>query len=104
MADVELATLTDDEVKTLARRYVTKEIFVTNNPESLRTAFGAIIMFSNWNEEFVEQIGALWEEYSKAGPRSINGLPFFTSCHILPAANLQQFIDYVAEMYEALGV
>ena len=43
----------------------------------------ALGAFSEWKEEDIADIGILWEFWSKAGPRAINGYPMFTSAHYM---------------------
>lgn len=44
-------------------------------------------------EEYLKNIGMLYEEYSKAGPLSMNGLPLFMSCNILSIEDTNIFIE-----------
>ena len=47
-------------------------------------------------EEYLSTIGMIYESHSEAGPRSINGYPFFTSCKIVSIEDKNRFL----EMYE----
>lgn len=47
-------------------------------------------------EEYINNIGMVYEYYDKAGPRSINGYPIFMSMHILSKEDTKRFI----EMYQ----
>jgi hypothetical protein len=40
-------------------------------------------LFKDWTEDDMKQVGVIWEYYDKALPRSINGMPVFTSCHLM---------------------
>ena len=44
-------------------------------------------------EEYLKNIGMLYEEYSKAGPMSMNGLPMFLSCKIVSVEDTKRFIE-----------
>lgn len=44
-------------------------------------------------EAFLNEIGMLYEDNSKAGPRSINGYPMFFSCKILSKADAKRFME-----------
>lgn len=44
-------------------------------------------------EDFMKNIGMLYEENSKAGPRGINGYPIFMSCQILSIEDTNRFLD-----------
>lgn len=52
----------------------------------------------------LEKIGLVFEEISKAGPRSINGRPCFFSCQFLHIDDLEPFTAEVKRMAEALGL
>ena len=41
-------------------------------------------------EEFLKNIGMLYEENSKAGPRGINGFPMFMSCNIVSISDTKK--------------
>ncbi len=49
--------------------------------------FGA---FADWTEAEVEEIGAVWEHRSQAGPRAINGYPMFFSCRLINKADWEK--------------
>lgn len=44
-------------------------------------------------EEFFKNIGMLYEDYSKAGPRGINGYPMFMSCKIVSVEDTGKFVE-----------
>jgi len=46
-------------------------------------------------EEYLRTIGMLYESYSQAGPRSVNGYPCFFSCKIISIEDTNRF----KEMY-----
>ena len=47
-------------------------------------------------DAYLENIGMLYEDYSKAGPMAINGYPMFMSCKILSIEDTKRF----REMYK----
>lgn len=44
-------------------------------------------------EEFLKNIGMVYESYDQAGPRSINGYPIFMSFKIVSIEDTRKFID-----------
>lgn len=100
------AILTDEEVTDLARRVVTNEVFITNNPEAIQHSFSLILMglAKEGGPGIPEDLGAIWEEWSKAGPLGINGHPFFTSAHFLHKDDLPRVADEIERMEKALGM
>lgn len=59
------------------------------DPNLLGMVFMVIALggLSDLTKAEVEDVGCIWEWMDKAGPRSINGLPIFTSCHIMGKAD-----------------
>jgi hypothetical protein len=43
----------------------------------------ALGLFEGCTKEELSQVGVIWEYLSKAMPRSINGMPIFSSCHLM---------------------
>ncbi len=73
----------------LAGRVVRREVWITNTPQNLYQAFGLILMATldglshDEANKKLEDLGAMWETYELALPRGINGLPMFTSGHMV---------------------
>ena len=44
-------------------------------------------------EEYLKNIGMLYEDMSKSGPRGINGYPMFMSCKILSISDSKRFME-----------
>lgn len=44
-------------------------------------------------EEFIKNIGMVYEYYSEAGPTAINGYPCFYSCKLVSIDDAQKFVD-----------
>lgn len=53
--------------------------------EDIGRVFAVIGMgaLSAFTKEAIAQIGCIWEELDKAGPRVMNGRPMFFSCHLM---------------------
>lgn len=88
-------------VAELARDFVRGRVFVAVDAEDLRCAFPLVLAFADIPPAEAEKIGAVYEYLDKAGPRSINGRPFFTSCRLLHRESLDALRDEVARL-EAL--
>src|ERR1700683_1833257 len=73
--------LTPIEITALARDVITNVVFITNKPESLELSFSIVLALAlpKMSNETIQQIGAIYAPLADAGPRSINGLPFFFS-------------------------
>lgn len=101
----DIPRLPEQELRDLARQIVTNEVFITNSKEGLDFAFGTVLALGGAEllVEAAEQVGALWEEYSKAGPRSINGYPSFFSYHVVHRDDLSALGQTIAEFKAALG-
>lgn len=91
---------TDEELKELAKRTIKNEIFVAANKESIENAFMMILALG---AEFPDDTVALYEEYSKAGPRSLNGYPMFMSCGALSKDEFEIFVKYYKQYEELLA-
>ena len=84
----EVPRMTQEALRRFVRDVLGGAIFVSDQihqPDNtgmvfLPIAFG---MLSKWNADALRQIGVIWEYDRKALPRSINGLPVFTSCHLM---------------------
>lgn len=61
--------------------------------------FGA---FSNSSEEYVKDIGMIFEYYSKAGPTGINGMPVFFSLQYLSLHDTKIVWEKVAKIEELM--
>ena len=48
-------------------------------------------------EEFINNCGMLYEYYSEAAPRGVNGMPFFYSCKIVSIEDTKKFNDMYNE-------
>lgn len=87
----------DDELKAMVRENIRGELYITNAPEHVINSFGmlASAVLENFDRE---SIGALYEYMDKAGPRSINGDPFFLSCHVMHIEDFRKFIQFRKNM------
>ena len=88
---------TEKELKKLAKDVYEGNVFIAVEKESLECAFGIMLALTTFPEDTV----ALFEDISKAGPRSINGYPTFFSCGYLNKYEWEIFINYF-ERYKEL--
>lgn len=100
---IEPSRRTPEELTALARQYVQHEIYIGGTNDDLAMVFMPLALggLAGWD---LEKIGLVFEEISKAGPRSINGRPCFFSCQFLHIDDLEPFTAEVKRMAEALGL
>ncbi len=100
MSDVKPpARLSEAELAQLAIDVVEGRVYATNTEEGLR-AFIVVLAFVDLTP-IVDKIGAVYETLEKALPRSLNGLPMFTSFKLLHVDDLEPLRVKVEE-YEQL--
>lgn len=100
---------TDDELKQIAIDFCEGKIFTSahlNNLQNIGMVFMPLLLGAaqQMTEEERNNIGLIYEYYSEAGPRSINGYPIFFSFRILTKEETdrtQAFIDEYTKMKEA---
>lgn len=77
---------TSEDLKQIAIDLQAGRIFTNRhipNPNDIGMVF-MVLMFMDQKDQYIpESIGLVFEYYSKAMPRSINGMPMFTSMHYL---------------------
>lgn len=91
--------LTDEQVKDLARDLYADKIFGSwMLPESqmdmLFMVFMVLIFMDDIQKKKMKRDNTFffYEYYDKAGPRSINGMPTFMSCHICSGDDVKRII------------
>jgi hypothetical protein len=101
---VNITRLTDEELNNLAIAIVAGKTYIANQPEAVRFSFSHLIGLLNppMTEEEAELVGALYEDYSAAGPRGINGYPFFFSLKFLHKDDLGPLHDKIEAKQKAL--
>lgn len=90
MPEHEVPRKSEEELREFIRKVLGNEIFTSDHlSESEKKDIGMVFMpvalgvFNNWTKEEIAKIGVLYEENRRRGPRSINGLPMFTSFTML---------------------
>lgn len=83
-----LPPMAPEEIGKLAERIVRGEIFTDchihpNDRESMTLSVFMVLALGGLEGVDPEDIGMLWEENSKAAPRSVNGYPCFFSVHLV---------------------
>jgi len=81
---------TQDELKDFVLRYIGGNIFTDRHiPKGQDSLMGSVFMplalggFADRSNKELENVGVIWEDMSKAGPSSINGMPIFLSLHAM---------------------
>lgn len=94
--------LTEKGLHDLARDIVTNVVYISND-EHVDLTF-PVMMFAapKMKKREINNIGALYERWSKAGPTAINGRPMFWSCMLLHKGDLAPLLDEVARLKEVL--
>lgn len=89
--------LADTELRQLALDHAEGKLYITNSAEGMR-AFQVVLWFmEEVPREEAEQWGAIYEYLDKALPRTINGMPMFSSFKVLHVDNLLPFLKLVEE-------
>lgn len=97
---------TEEELNQLAIDVITNKTYLTNIPEMVMTSFMVLKLMSREQmEEFVKNKPvAFFEDYDKAGPRSINDLPVFFSMNWLSEDEWNMFVPIMQAKEQALGI
>lgn len=104
LADTENWRKTPEEITELARDIVTNVVYITTGHQDIGMQF-MVLMFVNWDgEEPLKKIGALYEEYGKANPMGVNGLPTFFSCRFVHVDDMDFLRTEVERLETALGI
>lgn len=103
-----IRALDEQELKQLAMDIVDGKVFTDRHVRKggegdMPMIFMPIALgcFQTEDEANLQKIGMLYEYYDKAGPRSMNGYPVFTSLHIFPQVQLE-LLEQTMRNYEAL--
>lgn len=88
--DGEVDRMTVDELRKFVDGVASGQIFTDRHiPPGDTDMVGSVFMvvglgaFAGWTKERIKSVGCVWEWWSEAGPRSINGLPIFYSARIM---------------------
>lgn len=98
---------TDDEIKQLALDVHAGLVFGTwniKNPSETGMVFMILSLMDSVMIKAMQRDGIvhLYEYISKAGPRSVNGMPCFFSAHQLDHEDTQRLIDRIKKIEAAL--
>ena len=80
--------LSDEQLKQFVLDFCDGALYTSAHPskmEDIKLVFLPLMLgaLSDWIPEELETIGLIYEDMSKAMPRSVNGMPMFMSCHIM---------------------
>lgn len=101
-----LKSKTDAELKDLAMAIVKNEVFTNchlDTPSDISIVFMPLAFGLNLPEEDLNDVGMVYEYNSKAGPRSVNGYPVFTSLNLLNKADFKKVNEKINEINQALS-
>jgi hypothetical protein len=95
---------TRQELDELAQQVVRGEIYIALDKEMLNLSFGWIfgMMDPPMSKSGIESIGAVYEEYSKAMPRAINGYPMFSSMRFVHTDDVERLGTMIDRKQRAL--
>jgi len=86
---LEIPRMTDDKLREFVDDYVSGRIFTLDRIRDPEREMGMVFCglmfgpFERYNPDSLGDIGNVYEYMSQAGPRSINGYPFFTSFRLI---------------------
>lgn len=110
LPDLKITNQPPESLRKLAKDIATNLVFVNqmirSNDQSL---MGVIFMplalgaLSKYNQPSLNNIGMVYEYFSKAGPRSVNGYPIFTSFLLLNKQDADIVIGRVQEIDKMLN-
>ena len=90
--------ITDEELKQLAIDIAEGRVFTSNSVQNdyLDMVFMPLLFLNNdQRKELIEKEPAFFYEYiDKASPRSVNGMPCFTSFRYLPSSDLKRLNEF----------
>lgn len=88
------------ELKKIAKEIHEGQIFISTNQEEIYQCFPILYMAKE--EDLPNDIGAVYEYYNKAMPRTVNSKPMFFSAGFLTATEAKKVIFYVKEIESLL--
>lgn len=102
MADP-IAPLTEEEIDQLAIDIITNKVYFPQTSEDMKSAF--MVPLALCPPDIIPpNATALYEEYSKAGPRSVNGRPSFFSGKFFPEESAEALDAALHTKALALGL
>lgn len=93
---------TDEQLKELAKSVIKNEVYVAVGKEAIESSFMTLLVFAK-EDAFPKDAVALYEEYSKSMPRSLNGYPMFMSCGYLTKDEYVVFRNHYDNYSELLN-
>lgn len=98
---------TDEEIKQLALDCISDKIFTSQMCRSEEDIPMVFMVLTFTSKEMINQmielkLSLIYEYYSEAGPRSVNGYPCFLSMKWLNVDDNNRFINKVKEINDAL--
>lgn len=102
-----IVRMSKEEMQTFVREMVQGKIFTSLHVQDqslLHLIFMPLCLgaLADMSEEYVKEIGIIWEYLSKAGPRSINGYPMFLSMRVMHREDWEKIFPAVERAEKAL--
>jgi hypothetical protein len=96
--DYVVPRMTTEEVHDLARRIVTNQVFITGDPDVVRMSFLVVALGG-----CPENTALVYEEYTQASERSINGYPMFFSAKFVHVDDAEALVAEAKRLSDALA-
>lgn len=85
--DLSIPRLSEEALRKFVLEFLGGAIYTSadlRRVENIGIVFLPVLgLFEGRTKEELSQVGVIWEYLSKAMPRSINGMPIFSSCHLM---------------------
>jgi hypothetical protein len=99
------ADMAEPELRQLVLDVCDNKVFTDRHcrtADEVAMAFPIILMMKLCDRKFIaaNPPGMIWEYYSKAAPRSVNGLPMFFSVHFMSPSDMEKFHPMVIAEFE----
>lgn len=105
-----MGKMTDDEINSLAEDIYRDRVFTSNHvrPGDLNMLPVIFVPLVFADKKFIEMMqkdapGMIYEHFSEAGPRSVNGYPTFFSFHIVSQEDAKKVWEKVEQIKKAVG-
>lgn len=97
-SEIEVPRMEPEKLRIFIKEVRAGSVFLSvyvKNPNDIPMVFLPVALgaFSNHSQSYIKSIGAIWEYYSQAGPMSVNGMPIFTSCHLIHQEDMNLMVQ-----------
>ncbi len=95
--------MTPEAITDMARKCVTGQGFVANEPEAVRSAFMMSMLF-DWSDTNKDDVGAFYGDMKDSAPMGCNGYPVFLAFTVVHTEDVPLVRAEIERMEAALGV